>query len=377
MLRAVTFPVVHVADWKAFREACGKAWKLTTNAANWMITEMYARDVRRVDQEKLPAMPKVYLYPETSAKFPELPSRSRSCLEQAVGKKYRAKRFDVVWTAGSSLPMFRYPVPFPASNQAWSAWIENDQPYVSVALVGTERQTMRLKGGPRYRRQLAAFRQIASGLAVPGQMDIYKQGDDVMCKMVAWLPRPGVAKGKSGVLFVRSAPDALLVSLDGDGERLWAIHFDHVRRWAREHAWRLQRLSYDSKMEERKPGGPTFQQRREGYSEKYHDRMDSAAKEAASQVARYAERNRFATVQYNDSDKSFCEKFTWFGLRERLKTKLDEIGIEFIYDESPVPGVSEMEAVIKLNRKDERGKRWLRKAEVSLRAASALVAEAQ
>jgi hypothetical protein len=57
--------------------------------------------------------------------------------------------------------------------------------------------------------------------------------------------------------------------------------------------------------------------------------MATAADQAAAYVANYARRRRFAAVEYNDSDKGYCEEFVWFRLRQRLQVLLDEYGIVF------------------------------------------------
>jgi hypothetical protein len=46
-------------------------------------------------------------------------------------------------------------------------------------------------------------------------------------------------------------------------------------------------------------------------------------------VAGYAQRRRFAAVEYRDADQSFCPQFPWFRLRELIRQKCDEVEIEF------------------------------------------------
>jgi hypothetical protein len=108
-------------------------------------------------------------------------------LEQSVQRKYRAVRYRVVWIAAASLPTHRYPTPFPVPSQEWYATIEADQAIVSVR-IGDARYRLRLKRGPQFRRHMEAFRQIAKGEAVAGELAIYDR-DRVMVKMAAWLPR--------------------------------------------------------------------------------------------------------------------------------------------------------------------------------------------
>ena len=145
---------------------------------------MFVRDIRRTgehrDKKFPPPMPRVYLYPEVRALFPILPSVSVATLEQSVAKIYRAKRYEVVRTLTASLPSFRYPTPYLVPKKSWSIAIEGESPVVDVR-IGETRCKLRFKGGGRYRRQLAAVRQIVEGAAVPGQLDLYQSGDELMC----------------------------------------------------------------------------------------------------------------------------------------------------------------------------------------------------
>lgn len=326
MLRAVALPVASCDDWKTFNASCNEMWRVTTAASNWMMTELYARDIRPNGEPKMPKMPKTYLYPETRTRFPLLPSQTCACLEQAVAKKYRAKRFEILWICKSSLPTYRYPTPFPVPNQGWSAWLDKERPHVSVRL-GDKRWTLRLRSGPQFRRQLTSFRQLVSGEAVQGQLDLYSKNKTTMCKMVAWLPRPQTMQGTEGTLIVRTGAGSLLRAFNFKDEKLWEYHADHVVRWSAEHQRLVKRLADDQKFEQRPV--PTFQQRRTDAAIKYRDRMSSAVREIASQLVKYAVRRKFASLTYDDSDVSHCEQFTWFALRERIATKCDEMGIEF------------------------------------------------
>jgi hypothetical protein len=129
-------------------------WIETTRCANWMMTELYARDVRRSGEEKMPPMRYVYLYPEARLLFPALTPQSVASLEQAVTRKYAARRYEVVWTHAASLASLRYPQPFPVHNQSWSLAIDERRRPILSARIGAKRWEMRLQGGIRYRRQL-------------------------------------------------------------------------------------------------------------------------------------------------------------------------------------------------------------------------------
>ncbi len=346
VLRAITFSVAGPVDaeWPELREALKEAWGLSTEAANWMWSELYSRDIRRAaGVAKMPKMPKVYLYPEGRLLFPALPSQTLAAMEQAIKGKYRASRYEVIWTRAASLPGQRYPYPFGCPNQGWRAkYDEGGRPLVEVR-IGSKRWTLRLRGGNRYRRQLGAFGKIVGGQAVQGELAIYrkrsssnrngiverdsggqKQPYDVMVKLVAWLPRDEW-KEPHGTLYVRTDKDSLLIALNAKEEKLWLHHADHIKKWEAEHRRRLNRWSDDQKAEQRPVA--SFQSCRETAVKKYRNRLNSACHEAAAQLANYAARRRFAEVIYDDDEKAFCGRFPWFQLRELLSMKLDERGI--------------------------------------------------
>lgn len=330
ILRAISMPVASPVDvsWEDLRASLKLMWQQTTAAANRIMTECYTKDVRRKPgEDKMPAMPRVYLYPTLREEFPGLPAQTVASLEQACQRKYRAARYDTVWVAKAALPTYRYPTPFPIPSQGWSARIQQERPLISLR-IGDQRRELYLKGGPQMRRQLEQFRLIVSGEAVPGEAAIYQRGKALMVKMVAWLPRPVSAGARTGTLRVRTAPDSLLVAVNAKDEVLWKYNGDHLRRWAHEHRRQLQRWSEDSKYENRP--APSFAQRRAAAAGKFRDRMNSATHEIAAQLAGYALRRRFAAVDYNDSDHSSCEEMPWFRLRALIGEKLDERGIEFI-----------------------------------------------
>jgi hypothetical protein len=330
VLRAVAIPAASPldCDWDEFGRALREQWALVTQASNWMMTEMYVRDDRARGDGRLKPMPKMYLYPETRRLFPALPAQTCAALEQAIRAKYRAKRYEVVWTCKSSLPTFRYPTPLPVPNQGWTVALEDGHAIVS-ARIGDRRLRVRLRSGHQFRRQMAAVRQIVAGEAERGQLDFYRQGDAVMCKMVAWLPRAARDTAADGTLVVRTDADALLVAFNAKDEKLWTYHGDQARRWAQEHAKRNQRLADDSKAEHRPT--PPFAAQRAAAAAKYRNRMASLTHQASMMIAGYARRRHFKAVQYEDGDHTFLPEFPWFELRAKIADKLDAAGIEFIH----------------------------------------------
>jgi len=331
MLRAVSIPVASPldCDWEELRKALKVVWSQSTSAANRIMTECYARDVRRKPADaKMPPMPKVYLYPELRQEFPGLPSQSVAALEQACQSKYRAARYSVIWTASAALPTYRYPTPFPVPNQAWSVSIEEDHPVISVPLpYGDEKRTrLKLKAGHQFRRQMESVRAIVAARAVPGEAAIYQRGSALMVKMVAWLPRPA-AKDRAGTLTVKTGKNCLLIAVNAKDETIWRYNGDHLRRWVATHRRQLQRWSEDFKFEHHPV--PPFAERRLASARKFRDRMDSATHEIAAQLAGYADRRKFAEVIYNDSERGYAD-IPWFRLASLIKEKLDKYGITFV-----------------------------------------------
>jgi group I intron endonuclease len=401
-------------------------------------------------------MESLYLYPELRAAFPELPATTVAALEQATQKKYRALRYDILWTGSAALPSCRYPQPFPVRADAWSVALDDDGRAIVSVRIGDREWRLRLKGGARYRRQLAGLRNMAQG----GELALYKTAKgEILCKLVGWLRRP-VTKEGTGTLYVRTCSDKLLVAevlsgetgkigiykitgpagrvyvgqsinidnrwtehkgavltsgsyyserlkadvaehgwgafnfdvieetlslderelhwikqhsshLDGynnqsemdrltgkhpndyrgneEHREVWAENCDNIRRLCVQYAERCQRLSEDRKAEM----GPnrSFQRSRKRFADKHHNRMSSAIQEIAAHLAKFAARRKFARVVYDDSVQwGEGLHFRYFELALRIKTKLDEAGIEFVkksasgevVEETPQPLAEEL-----------------------------------
>jgi hypothetical protein len=349
-IRSIAMPVAEPVGrrWQDFHEALKEGWVSATAAANWMMTQLYVRDIRRDKEEKMPPMMRVYLYPEVRASFPALAPQTVVTLENATQAAYRKARFQVIWTCSASLPVYRYPVPLPVHNQSWEATIVQERPVVRVRL-GNQWWDLRLKGGPRFRRQTAAYRQMVSGEVVRGELALYRvraqQGKisdrpnrsqtskfAIMCKMVGWFARrypdsSHAHEKPQTVLPVRTAEDMLLTAVNANDERVWRYHGEHLRRWAAEHRKLLQGLADDQKVEQR-PLAP-FADRRTAAASKYRNRMGSAVREIAAQLVAYAVRRNFSAIEYDDSVTGFCPQLPYWTLRTKIQTKCEEMGLGF------------------------------------------------
>jgi hypothetical protein len=332
VLRVITMSVASPpdGDWKALNAQLRPLWRQATACHNWMMTELAKNEGPRLpSMDKLPPMGKTYLYPEARKLFPLLPPQSVACIEHAVTRTYKALRLEVIWRHSGSLPSFRYPQPLHVHNQSWKAeWDETgERPQLRVRLAEGW-IALRLRGGSNHRRQLQGFRQMVEGVAVRCELAIVRPvKGGLRLRMAAWLPRTPHREKREGTLYVLTAPGCLLLALDAKGETLWTYHADQVVRWSLEHRERLQRWSDDQKFEAR-PDIP-FAARRKAAARKYRNRMHSAVQQAAAYVAGYAQRRRFACVRYDDSGRSWFPGFPWHEFRERVASKLDELGIQF------------------------------------------------
>lgn len=289
-----------------------------------MVTELYARDMRPNLQDKISPMPHTYLYPEARLIAPELPAQTVAALEHAITRKYRALRVDMIWKRRSSLPTYRFPCPFPVHNQSWAcSFDETNRPIVSIRIQDV-RWTLRLKGGPGFHRQRRAFEQLVAGTAIRGELALYQRGNELLCKMVAWLPRLERAAKLEGTLAVHTGRDSLLIAVSAN--MFWSYHGDHLRRWSAQHAHQLSRWSDDQKYGQYPA---PFAERKRKAATKYQNRMLSACHEVAAQLVKCAVRHRVAVVAFDDKERGFCEQFPWATFRSLLQQKLDAAGIAF------------------------------------------------
>ena len=360
LLRAVTIPVAGPVDreWPELREALARCWSDSTAVANWCMTELAKRDhVRHPSDEKCPPMGRIYLYPDARKRFPGLSTNALVSLLNSTERRYRKARFAVQWTHAASLPLFRYPVPYPMHNRTWRARRGDGGEALIDATFAGERWTLRLRGGHEFRRQFGAFDKIAKGQAVQGELVFYRvrasSGDHrpgvedrtagggpriafrVMAKMVAWLPRPATAERQEDRLLVLRTREDCFWLAEIEGLPPWILNGDHVRRWVAEHAVRRQRLAEDLKHEKRwpKPQRLAMLAKLDACCRKQHDRLKTWIGQCAASVAGYARRQHVTRVSYDDSARGYVDSFPWSQLETALASKLDEYGIVLEHEE--------------------------------------------
>jgi hypothetical protein len=340
MVRAIILPIAGPEDgtWEQLRVALRTVWTETTRCANWMMTQLYLRDTRSLEFMDLP---RTYLYPEARALFPDLPAQAVAVLSQRVLSLYRARRHDILSTGTQSLPLFRYPAPFSMPSQAWAIHETAGRWHVAIRL-GDRRWTLRLRGGPQMRRQLARLKQLESEVAQRGDATLYevpasagdhrsgfsgRRSSRVMIKLAAWLPKPEPATGAT--LRLRTDKAALL-AYDGTSWRIDATSMREI-------------LATDARRRSELPPASTHgvhltsRQRarlrkvRADRRRRSHLRIADACRVYAAQAAAFAARQRAGVVEYTDAEQSALPHFPWEHLRRNIAAKLDERGIRFVH----------------------------------------------
>jgi hypothetical protein len=334
VLRAVILPVVgpQAGTWPALRDELRTLWAETTRCANWLVSELYARDVRRqAGDERLAPMPHIYLYPEARALFPQLPSQAVAALAQDVLRRYRAARYALLWTRASSLASYRYPVALTLPSQAWSLHEEQGRWVVDVRL-SESRWRLRLRGGPPMRRQLERLRHIHDGEAERGSLTIYESRaatPRLMVKIAAWLPK--VAAGERTVAVrVRTDEQSLLAA-----EPRWRIDPAPIRAVLAADARRRSSLLANLRAAKAARGRTDGIQRAlEELSRRTRQRLIESCRTYAAHLAAHVEACRAREVEYDDSVRPELSHFPWELLRRRIAEKLDERGIRFVFGAS-------------------------------------------
>jgi hypothetical protein len=364
--RAITFSVSHVHDggtWDEFQKMLHELWRCSTEASNWAM-QYYARtDNLGEAGATLPPCPKLYAYPHLSAHFPGLSSGVCATIGRNTERDYRRHRAQF-WRGGRSLPLYRYPAPYPLRKQDWKpCLVHGERPGVCFSTGskkggGTRRWTLVLSGGPGFSRQLAQFRQIVAGTAAPCDLAIYRQraGEThrnqtsgkapggaskvqyrVMLKIVAKFPV--AERGPAdGTLVLKTDPAALWVAChDGRVVSPWVLNADDARQWlARmrdahaDHAARLQRMAQDLKTERRTHVGAYAQHRGklDAMCDKHRRRVGTFLKQCAAGIVNYCVRRKVHSLIYDDTDRSWMPKFPWAMLRTELRNRCEQSGVQ-------------------------------------------------
>lgn len=335
-IRAIVVPVASPVDigqgtrdeWDALNEQFGEAWQRSTEAANWAVKQLLANDVTRQSGDtKCPPMPSIYLY---GLRDWTGWSQSAASVLRTVEQTYRASRYEIVWLGGRRIANQRYPYPYPVHNAGWQLNEQSDGGIMFTVTLPSGRRSMRLRGGHRYRRQLAGLRHLIVHPELRGEASIYRRGNEVVVKVVGWFPRK-TNEHADGTLFLRTGKAEFLIGLNDADERLFIFNGDRCRRWIVRHANGLQRWREDMKFERRRPKRESRKHAEDMQDAciKTNNRIKSFIDETAAQCVNHASRRRLARIVLDDSERSYFQDFQWHRLSELLAQKANAAGIHF------------------------------------------------
>jgi hypothetical protein len=319
--------------WAELRDQLRTLWSDTTRCANWLVTELYARDLgRQPEDQRLGPMPHIYLYPEARVLFPTLPAQAVAALAHEVQRRYRASRHAVLWERRASLATYRYPVAFTVPNQAWSLYTSHGRWGVSLRL-GDRRWSLLLRGGPTMRRQAERLRQLEVGEAERGSLAIYESaapgsgGTRIMVKIAAWLPK-AVPPGGNGLMRVGTDAHSLLTC-----EGRWRIDPAPLRAVLEAEARRRSSLLANLHIARRSVGrrADGIERALTELSRRSRQRISEACRTYAADLAAHVRARRVREVHYDDTVRPDLSHFPWEQLRRRVAEKLDEQGIGFVH----------------------------------------------
>lgn len=380
-LRAVALPVLGVIDGgsrEGFLAAVDDAFRLSTDLWSWSTRTLLCSDVLRTPGMSggLPplAMTATQLYQRYNADgcpCGDMAGINRTSLFGMARAHYEQHRHRALWLGQESLPLHRFPAPYPVHTQGWRQALHEERPALSLRLHGEgsgPRWLLRLASGAPFARQIAGFRQL---LALGGdradcphrcQLDLYAQpcsqnargvtvtfrktsgGQRVPCvlmaKLVCWLPRRTKSEA-TGCMYLATHPDGFLrAQVEGRDERPWWLYGDQVlqsirmmEHWHKDHSDWLQRVGDDRKHEKRWP----IRQRRQfadAYARrcmKHYRRVKTWIDQMAAQVAGFARRRGVGRVLYCDDNRAFAARFPWHRVRTTLKARLERDGVAYEY----------------------------------------------
>lgn len=333
VVRSIAFPIKWPVDQekqKTLRELLERSWKLATAESQRALRMCISQDayVRQHTDQKLPKCPKIYTY--SKGQYDGWASTA-SAVCRAVEKRWKAMRYDVLWTNKMGIPSYRYPQPWPIHNREWSIVDCQSRLVVKVPL-GTERGIeLECKLGAGQRRNLDAMRRVATGDYKPGEASVYKRKDGtVMAKFAVHIPVR--TRELDGTLRVYSDAHAFLVAENDTANRLWVLNATHVREWIAKHDAALQRSREDLKASRRlrMSGRDGFLAAKQTKIDKHNRRIDSFVHEASMQLVKYAIARKFSELAIDLSDQSYFRHFPWFVFEQRIKDKATMEGLRVV-----------------------------------------------
>lgn len=354
--RVISLPVAAPLDgeWKELREALREAFRTSRMVANTIVQELFkAEPPIEPGATRLPPVPKVDVYGAVRDRFPDYPSHAVTALIQRVTAVYMKERFAVLIAGKRSLRSYRDDgIPFVAKGATVGLGTvgEGAGEALTVAMrIGTRRWTLKLRGGHRHERHAAILRRVISGELRNGDVMLQERpcgathrngGEtrangggarwktDLMVRVVVTLPAE--ARRNEGVLVCGTGEDCLLWATH-NGERIWALHEDHLPRRIAAYQDRLHRLSDDRKAEQRPPhrSRASLQDQCEVSARRMKRALNSVVQRAAAALVGFARRRGCGRIALDDSERGYLPSFPWAALRRQIESKCKEFGVSF------------------------------------------------
>jgi len=361
--RAVTLPIRGPVNmtWKEFDPMLRSAWHQATALANWSVLQLLKSDViRRPGEEKMPKLDTVDLYKKWNAEpydqreFWKGGTQAASAIMRAAELRYRKERWHTIWMRQKVPPTYRYPMPFPLHQQAWSIMQDADNLYVLTASLPGGRVQLQLRRGKSFDRQVYAIRQLLDGNAMQGEAALLRRrvgGDNgqvghdqrvrfrVMVKLVMWLPRTTVPTSKAlgdedtRVVSLKTDTDHFLIAVPPGRGEPWYLNMDQLRGQVIAHERLRHRMSTDLKFEKRWPKHTRDRMTAALalHCDKQHNRLQSVMQQACAQIAGVVRRSKATHVVYDDTVDTYIDPFPWSIFRTMLAAKIDEAGAVLVH----------------------------------------------
>lgn len=333
-VRAPTLRIVSPIGlgWPDLRAMLRESFDASRQAANWVLRQIAASDPGIDPQtKKLGKLPQVRpdgesLYKGVAARWPDIDTRTASCIVQAATAKYRAARFDM-HRGKVSLPTIRN-MPIMVHVDTWSiAEGECGGLVLEFALGRKNRARVRLSGGVNYRRQLVDVRRLISGEAMRGQLDLIEDGSHVLAKLVGHYPI--VARTGGWAAALHTGGDAFVTLYNDERRTIYRWNADHVRRRIAAQDEQMQRLREDLKAEKRigrdRDG---ILARMEKLRDDHAHFMHTFCHEVTAQIIGHLARKRCGLLMVVAQDQSYMPHFPWHKFRTMLADKANRAGIE-------------------------------------------------
>ena len=337
-IRAIEFPVLRPLDatWQEFDQLARSCLVEAVALCRWGVGELRKADgVRTAAMKSVAELPEFnvpYLYGLFKSYHGRIAWEGATCqanvvLQRAI-KLYLQHRKAALWE-GKRIPEPRS-VPYPLEPEQWEVGYGRDNiALVKVKILGRT-FCLHLKSGQAFGRQLAGFRSLVDGQAIPAEAAILERNGDIWVKLVGRFPRKNEASNGKHTLVLATDPQVFWTA-DIAGRRVWLYTHDDIKRLIVRHKEYLAATANDRKAEVRATG----RRNRRLHAavaercKKQRARLKGFIDFSVAQVVGLCLRRAVGEVLYDARDKGYLPSFPWSMLTRRLQESLGNHGIAF------------------------------------------------